>query len=78
MRGQLYLEDGDFARLPQILCEPDDVEPSGTGRRGGPAARVLKVIGNESYEVIVEARKKKRQLAFVTMFKRKASKKKRS
>ena len=68
-RGQIGLERDDFARLPQILGDPDTDESGDKGRRGGPAAVVTKVIGGVRYRVIVEVRARQRQIAFVSMFK---------
>jgi hypothetical protein len=71
-RGQLPIDLDDYARLPRILGDPDTVDPAETGRRGGPAAVVAKVIGGVAYRVIVELRRHRRQLAFVTIYKTRA------
>lgn len=68
-RGQIAVTEADYARLPQILGDPDEVRPGEAGRRGVASASVVKVIGGVCYRVVVDARTKRRQLAFVTMFK---------
>jgi hypothetical protein len=68
-RGQLPLEFDDYARLPRILGDPDTIEPGATGRRGGPSVVVTKAIGGVRYRVVIELRMRRRQLAFVSMFK---------
>jgi hypothetical protein len=52
-----------------FLGDPESVEPGKPGRRGGPAVVVTKVIGGVRYRVMVEARVRQRQVAFVSMFK---------
>jgi hypothetical protein len=69
-RGQIAIVAEDYAKLPQILGEPDEVKPGYSGRRGAPAALVTKLLNGLLYTVVVEARCRRRQVSFVTMHKK--------
>ncbi len=69
-RRQIAIVTEDYAKLPQILGEPDDVKPGYSGRRGAPAALVTKLLDGLLYTVVVEVRCRRRQVSFVTMHKK--------
>jgi phage-Barnase-EndoU-ColicinE5/D-RelE like nuclease3 len=68
-RGQLPVDRMDYLRLPRIVGDPDLVQQSQSGSRGGPRVVLTKMIGGIRYRVVLEARVRRRQIAFLTMFK---------
>jgi hypothetical protein len=68
-RGQLAVSRHDYGLMPRIVGDPDLVAPGETGQRGGPRVVLIKVIDGARYRVILEARIRRPQLAFLPMFK---------
>lgn len=68
-RGQVPVNQDDYRCLPQIVGDPDNVLDSESGSRGGPRVVVTKVIDRVRYQVVLEARVRRQQVAFLTMFK---------
>ncbi|MCW5776390.1 MAG: hypothetical protein KIS87_08140 [Phycisphaeraceae bacterium] len=69
-RGQVAVTEDDFAMLPEIVGTPDEVVALKEHRAGLPKVRYTKRVNGVTY-VVEEARAGKRQLALVTMWKRK-------
>jgi len=77
-RGQIAVTKHDFPRVPEVVAKPDKVMPpkasSGTpvtGLNGEPRYHVMRKFGEITYHVIVEAKKGKKSMVPVTMWKRK-------
>lgn len=77
-RGQIAVTIHDFPRVPEIVAKPDKVMPpkssSGipvTGLNGEPRYHVTRKFGEITYHAIVEAKKGKKGMVPVTMWKRK-------
>jgi ribosomal protein L35 len=71
-RGQVGVTEEDLARISQLLCEFDTVEPADPTKQGAAQVRLLKRIGMLDYEVFAEVRRSAKQVAFKTMIKRRA------
>ncbi len=71
-RGQVGVTEEDLARVSQLLCEFDAVEPADPTKQGAAQVRLLKRIGMLDYEVFAEVRRSAKQVAFKTMMKRRA------
>jgi hypothetical protein len=67
-RGQIAVTPKDFARLPDVVSNPDKVEPVGKTKRGLEAVRYTKRI-NGHIVVVEAARTGRHRLAVVTMWK---------
>lgn len=67
-RGQRAVMAADFARLPEILNNPDSVEDAGLSDIGRRSVRLVKTTGDERFTAIFEVRPSRRSLALLTMF----------
>lgn len=67
-RGQRAVEVADFAQLPSILLQPDQLEDAGTSDIGEPLVRFSRQIGDDRFNAIFAVRKGRRTLALKTMF----------
>jgi diguanylate cyclase (GGDEF)-like protein len=71
-RGQGAVTVSDFAKVPDVVRNPDRVEYAGTTHQGLPVLRYYKRI-NGHMVVVEEARTGKNQLSLVTMWKTRAA-----
>lgn len=73
LRGQIAVTEADFLKLPRII-KSENIIYAGKNKRGQDCLLYEATIGNIFYYV-EEIRKGRKQLAMVTMFKRKPKKK---
>lgn len=62
-RGQRAVVAADYAYLPQIVNEPDDIIPAGSSGVGHPVVRFIKEISGEVYTAAFELRAGRKTLA---------------
>lgn len=67
-QGQRGVVDDDFAKIPEVLNDPDSIEPAEFSVNGKPLVRYSKEIDGETYSVVLEYRSKKKRLAVQTMY----------
>lgn len=63
LRGQRAVTAEDYARLPQLLNDPDRIVEEGLSKVGHPVVRYEKKIGGEIFTAALEIRKQRRSLA---------------
>lgn len=66
LQGQRGVQADDYAKIPEVLNDPDTITPSEFSGRGLPLIAYTKEIGGEKYTVVMEYRKKR--LALQTMY----------
>ncbi|MDR3176012.1 MAG: hypothetical protein LBU06_05720 [Desulfovibrio sp.] len=71
-RGQLPITVDDLVRIPEIVRSAERVIHAGTNNLGNDIIRYEKTLNRETILVVEEVRAKRNQLAFQTMWKRKA------
>ena len=69
-RGQIAVNNDDFARIPEILANPDKIEYSDKNDKGLETITYTKAFNGTTY-IIEEIRTGKKELALNTMYKRK-------
>lgn len=72
-RGQLPVTEADFQYIPEVVRQYDTVFNAGKNGVGRDVIRYEKNIGDDTVFVVEEVRSKRNQLAFQTMWKRKAT-----
>jgi len=69
-RGQIHVTEYDFEKISEITAAPDHIRNMGKSQRGGIVIQYEKRSG-ELYFYNEEVRKKRKQLALKTIYKRK-------
>jgi hypothetical protein len=67
-RGQRAVAAGDYARLPDLLNAPDNVEDGGVSDVGQPVLRYIKEYDGELYTVAFEVRKGRKMLGLQSLW----------
>jgi hypothetical protein len=67
-RGQRAMAAGDYARLPDLLNAPDNVEDGGVSDVGQPVLRYIKEYDGELYTVAFEVRKGRKMLGLQSLW----------
>lgn len=70
-RGQIAITTDDIERIPEVLAAPDRIENAGDTRQGRKGVRYVKALDGVLFYV-EEVRSGRKQLAAVTLYKKKS------